>query len=161
MAEKARLEALARTGAWGPGVADGPTLHPGETDPRVAGCAARLARLGYVAPDAEVGRRRLRPRRWSRRCRAFQRDHGLNDDGVVGAQTLAAINAPVETRLAQVVVNLERLRWMNRRPRARATSCVNIPDFTVTLVEDGAAGLAARRSWSARRTRPARRSSPT
>jgi murein L,D-transpeptidase YcbB/YkuD len=69
---------------------------------------------------------------------AFQRDYGLNDDGVVGAMTLAAINAPVETRLSQVVVNLERLRWMNRDLGERYL-LVNIPDFTVTLYDDGQA----------------------
>ena len=47
------------------------------------------------------------------------RDYGLNDDGVVGARTLAAMNAPIGTRLAQVAVNLERMRWMNGDPDAR------------------------------------------
>ena len=73
----------------------------------------------------------------------FQRDYGLNDDGVVGAMTLAAMNAPIETRLAQVAVNLERLRWMNDDLGARHL-VVNIPDFTVTLFEDG------KPSWSSR-----------
>ena len=50
--------------------------------------------------------------------------------------TLAAINAPIETRLAQVVVNLERMRWMDRDLGARYLT-VNIPDFTVRLVDGG------------------------
>ena len=80
----------------------------------------------------------------------FQGDYGLKDDGVVGAMTLAAINAPVETRLAQVVVNLERLRWMDRDLGARYLP-VNIPDFTVTLFDDGEPA-GSRRSSSARPT---------
>ncbi len=68
---------------------------------------------------------------------AFQSEHGLVADGVVGKATLAAVNAPIETRLAQIAVNLERLRWMPRDLGPRYLY-VNIPDFTVRLVEDGA-----------------------
>ena len=66
--------------------------------------------------------------------KAFQIDHGLVDDGVVGAHTLDAINAPVETRLAQVAVNLERLRWADDDLGAR-NIVVNIPDFSATLYD--------------------------
>ena len=54
MAEKARLEIIGRTDSWGPAVAAGPTLHPGDSDPRVAELRARLARLGYVVPAEAV-----------------------------------------------------------------------------------------------------------
>ena len=70
MAEKARLELMGRTGAWGPAVADGPTLHPGDDGPRVAEVRARLARLGYLAPTAEVAGARLRRRPGRRRWRS-------------------------------------------------------------------------------------------
>ena len=131
MAEKVRLELMGRTGSWGPAVAEGPTLHPGEEGPRVAEVRARLARLGYLAPTAEMAGPEFDDG-LAQAVAQFQRDYGLNDDGVVGAMTLAAMNAPIETRLAQVAVNLERLRWMNGDPEPRYL-LVNIPDFTVTL----------------------------
>ncbi|MFT3972547.1 MAG: L,D-transpeptidase family protein [Amaricoccus sp.] len=134
-AEKARLEDLARTASWGPEVADGPTLHPGDSDPRVAGLRARLARLGYLQPTAEAASSAFDDG-LADAVAAFQRDYGLNDDGVVGALTLDAVNAPAETRLAQVAVNLERMRWMPKDLGARYL-WVNIPDFTVRLMEDG------------------------
>ena len=137
VAEKARLETLSRGQDWGPAVTDGETLHPGDSGPRVAELRARLARLGYVVPAAEpVGTTFDAPLDAS--VRAFQSDYGLNDDGVVGSQTLAALNAPAEKRLAQVVVNLERLRWMPRDLGQRYLY-VNIPDFTVKLFENDAA----------------------
>ena len=142
VAEKARLEIMGRTDSWGPAVAEGPTLHPGDSGPRVAELRARLARLGYVVPTAEAAGDGFDDG-LAQAVEQFQRDYGLNDDGVVGAMTLAAINAPIGTRLAQVAVNLERLRWMNDDMGARYL-LVNIPDFTVTLYEDGKPGWNSR-----------------
>jgi murein L,D-transpeptidase YcbB/YkuD len=42
----------------------------------------------------------------------FQRRFGIYDDGVVGPKTLQALNVPVETRISQILVNLERWRWL-------------------------------------------------
>ena len=118
-----------------------PTLHPGDADPRVAELrgpagAARLSRA-----DGRGRRHRVRRRAAGRRSRRFQRDYGLNDDGVVGAMTLAAINAPVETRLAQVAVNLERHALDERATSGRATSASTSPTSPSRLIEDGKTDL--------------------
>lgn len=44
--------------------------------------------------------------------RDFQRRHLLEVDGVVGRQTRQAMNVPVESRVDQLRVNLERARWL-------------------------------------------------
>lgn len=134
-AEKLRLEQMTQAASWGPEVPEGETLHPGDTDARVAALRARLARLGYVEPTGDVASPAFDPELVAA-VERFQRDFGLNDDGVVGSLTLDAINAPAETRLAQVAVNLERMRWMPKDLGARYL-WVNIPDFTVRLIEDG------------------------
>lgn len=142
IAEKQRLVGMGQSDTWGPAVADGPTLHPGDDDPRVAELRARLARLGYVAAAGETVGTGFDASLTDAVSR-FQRDYGLNDDGVVGAMTLDALNAPIETRLAQVTVNLERMRWTNEAPEPRYL-LVNIPDFMVTMFEDG------KPSWNSR-----------
>jgi L,D-transpeptidase YcbB len=55
---------------------------------------------------------RLYDQRLADGVRHFQRRHGLAVDGVVGPQTLAALNAPAEERIAQLALNLERWRWL-------------------------------------------------
>jgi len=42
----------------------------------------------------------------------FQQRHGLDDDGIVGKGTLAALNVSVADRIDQIRVNLERARWI-------------------------------------------------
>jgi L,D-transpeptidase YcbB len=49
---------------------------------------------------------------------AFQRSHHLQADGIVGPETVAALNVPLADRLAQIRVNLERLRWLAREKEA-------------------------------------------
>lgn len=135
IAEKARLEGLLRADAWGPAVADGPTLHAGDRDPRVGALRARLGHLGHAAP-AGTGGADVFDAGLVLAVQAFQRDSGLNDDGAAGSRTVRAANATPEHRLAQVLVNLERMRWLQRDPAERALR-VNIPDFTVVLDDGG------------------------
>ncbi|KPK90987.1 hypothetical protein AMJ80_07780 [bacterium SM23_31] len=65
----------------------------------------------------------------------FQRRHGLNADGIVGALTLAALNVPVENRINQIELNMERWRWLPNDLGKRYV-LVNIADYTLDVVED-------------------------
>lgn len=64
----------------------------------------------------------------------FQRRHGLNADGVVGSRTLKALNIPVETRILQLMLNMERWRWLPEDLGSRYV-IVNIPAFELRLVD--------------------------
>lgn len=136
IAERARLETLALSDSWGPVVPAGPTLREGESDPRVAALRARLARLGYGAPNGETVPATF-DAGLAASVRAFQRDHGLNEDGAVGQHTLSEINTSARDRLSQVLVNLERMRWQGAGFGARYV-LVNIPDYSVVVFEGGA-----------------------
>jgi murein L,D-transpeptidase YcbB/YkuD len=135
MAEKRRLEAAIATADAGGQVPSGPTLRQGDSGERVAALRIRLAELGHGAPADPGGEARF-DAVLAAAVEAFQAERGLDSDGVVGARTLAALNAGPETRLRQVIVNLERLRWGDDAQPARRIH-VNIPDFSVTLIEDG------------------------
>jgi murein L,D-transpeptidase YcbB/YkuD len=67
----------------------------------------------------------------------FQREEGLKDDGIIGLDTLAALNRTNKDRLMQLRVNMERLRWMEGQPRPDKFIVVNIPAATLWAVEQG------------------------
>jgi murein L,D-transpeptidase YcbB/YkuD len=73
----------------------------------------------------------------------FQTRHGLNTDGAVGPNTLAALNTPAEKRAEQVAVNLERLRWFNRDLGHRHV-IINTAAFMMSYFEDGARRFSTR-----------------
>ncbi|MGB5474289.1 MAG: L,D-transpeptidase family protein, partial [Gammaproteobacteria bacterium] len=66
--------------------------------------------------------------------RRFQAEHGLWIDGVVGARTLEALNVPVEKRIEQVRITLERWRWLPRNMGDRYIR-VNIVAAELQLIE--------------------------
>ena len=58
----------------------------------------------------------------------FQRRHGRNPDGRIGAQTLGDLNVPLSRRVQQMQLALERWRWMPVAYQG-APIIVNIPEF--------------------------------
>ena len=127
-------------GPGGPRSPTAPTLHPGETDPRVAELRARLARLGYLVPSGEAAGRDFDPR-----CRtaveASSATTASTPTASSGADARRGQRAGRDAGWPQVAVNLERMRWMNRATSGARYLFVNIPDFTVRLIEDGRTDL--------------------
>lgn len=68
--------------------------------------------------------------------RSFQARHGLEADGVVGKQTRLAMAVPVEDRIRQILLNMERLR---RLPEDLGDPhiLVNVAGFKLDYVENG------------------------
>ncbi|MDQ3291909.1 MAG: L,D-transpeptidase family protein, partial [Bacteroidota bacterium] len=64
----------------------------------------------------------------------FQQRYGLPVTGKVDTKTLTALNVPVEKRIQQVILNLERMRWLPRQKGATVIT-VNIPEFKLRVWE--------------------------
>jgi len=60
----------------------------------------------------------------------FQNRHNLATDGVIGNKTLAAMNVPVSSRIDQIIINMERYRWL-KRLSDDSLVVVNIAGFEV------------------------------
>lgn len=69
----------------------------------------------------------------------FQRRHGLLVDGVLGPQTYRALNVTVDERIDQLILNMERWRWLPQdlSPEGDSYVLVNIPSFKVQVMENG------------------------
>jgi murein L,D-transpeptidase YcbB/YkuD len=103
----ARYRAIAAADGW-TALAAGPDLIFGATGPRVVALRRRLA----VEDGQPVGTGNRFDAALVEAVRRAQRRYGLNPTGTVGAQTVAALNVPVEARIRQIEANMERWRWL-------------------------------------------------
>jgi murein L,D-transpeptidase YcbB/YkuD len=134
MKAKIQLERRLAQGGWGPAVEVRDALRPGDRGPAVVSLRNRLIAMGYLGRTATTEY----DARIKAAVAAFQADHGLTADGVAGRSTIDEMNVPAETRLGQILVAMERERWMNTgEGRGRTHIWVNLPDFHMQLVEDG------------------------
>ena len=102
---------IAASGGW-PVIPDGPTLRPGASDDRLAVLARRLIVTGDLSPRDGVDKLTTYDKSLQQGVRHFQARHGLDTDAAIGPATLRALNVPVEKRVEQLKVNIERARWV-------------------------------------------------
>lgn len=58
----------------------------------------------------------------------LQASYGFNADGVIRSSLIQELNKPVLSRLQQLMINMERMRWQPAEPKGRMI-VVNIPEF--------------------------------
>jgi L,D-transpeptidase YcbB len=128
-----KYQIIAESGGWFH-VPDGPKLLKGSRSKRVALLRQRLIVSGDLASMAEKDPN-IFDRDVEMAVRKFQKRHGLKDDGRVGKSTLKDINVPIETRIRQIALNMDRLRWLSD-DMGRNYIFVNIADFSLEVMED-------------------------
>ena len=107
-------------------------LDPGKPYAGLPALIRRLVALGDLPSDTRP------PPRYEGividGIRAFQLQHGLEADGVIGGQTFAQLNIPFSQRVRQIELTMERLRWMPLEKDKRMIF-INIPEFTLRAYE--------------------------
>ncbi len=129
----AYYESLAARGGW-PEVPADPRLRAGARHPALPALRERLMAEGDLDPrfaagdvyDAEVSAAVMR----------FQLRHGMIADGMLREPVAAAMNVPAATRLAQLHLNLVRMRSMSGNLGPRHVVC-NLPAAEIEAVENG------------------------
>jgi L,D-transpeptidase YcbB len=158
-----RYREIAARGGW-PKVPTGPVLAPGERGDaeRLRALARRLQAEGFLAdippelapatpPAAAAGGARpagspsptnpgaatqlVYSPVLAEAVRRFQHTRTLDEDGRLGEETQAELNVPVQQRLQQLVLNVERWRWV---PDDFGDSAVvvNVPGYTLDVEEN-------------------------
>ncbi|GAB3930959.1 L,D-transpeptidase family protein [Mucilaginibacter myungsuensis] len=100
---------------------DWPTITSGDT----LAISKRLTHLGDLKANTSAN---ISADTLKAAIKQFQGRHGLATNGKAGKETLAALNVPLKTRIIQLMVNMERSRWL---PVSIKTDylAVNIPEF--------------------------------
>ncbi|WP_108482476.1 L,D-transpeptidase family protein [Oceaniglobus ichthyenteri] len=129
--EKLKLEQQIEQGGWGAQVNAG-SLKPGDQGQQVVALRDRLIALDYLRRSAT----QVYDDEMQGAVAEFQRDNGLTDDGIAGSSTIEKINIGPEARMGQIMVALERERWMNI-DRGKRHIWVNLTDFKAKIIDDG------------------------
>jgi murein L,D-transpeptidase YcbB/YkuD len=132
MRRKLELEALAGEGGFGPTVQVG-SLRPGDTGYGVVQLRNRLMALGYLGRSATA--------EYDATLQAavamFQSDNGIEADGIAGNATIQAVNRSLESHWNEIVLAMERARWLNDGQIHDRLIFVNLADFHTRVVDNG------------------------
>ena len=131
-----RYKAIAQKGGW-PAIPTSRMIRPGDDDERVPIVRQRLRATGELRPgdsfqsfsyDGEL----------EQAVRRFQKRHGLFVNGRIDRSTIAAMNVPVQARLAQIKLNYDRVAGLiDRNNREERYILVNVPGYQLEAVEGG------------------------
>ncbi|MFC6223999.1 murein L,D-transpeptidase [Hymenobacter artigasi] len=143
----ATYRAQERAGGW-PTLPGTLNLKPGAASPAVAALRKRLldsaggsaastpapaaAKPGTpaaAAPTAQVYDPEL-----VQAVKLFQQDAGLKPTGIVSGETLKQLNVPIGSRIDQLILNMERWRWLPKKFEPDYL-LVNIPEYTLHVIE--------------------------
>jgi L,D-transpeptidase YcbB len=122
---------LAKQGGWPQVNVPKKSLRKGSKAPEIALIKKRLQITGDMAgPDTsqlfndslEIG------------IKNFQVRHGYKPTGIFSDSLAKDMNMPVEARLEQILMNMERMRWMAVEPKGNLI-VVNIPEFVMHVYE--------------------------
>jgi len=106
-------------------------MRPGYIGERITMVRQRLGVLGY----GFLGTSDQYDELLVEVVRQFQEDNKLTADSVMGPATIGALNKSSSDRMEQVLVNLERQRWMNHNRSGRHIE-VNLADFSMKVIDD-------------------------
>ena len=64
----------------------------------------------------------------------FEQRHGYKPDGVITTTLVNEMNVPARQRLMQILLNMDRMRWMPQKPEGRLI-IANIPEFMIHVYD--------------------------
>ncbi len=129
-----KYQNIKKSGGW-QNIPVGPKLRKGDTEKRIAALRSRLIISGDLS-DSTSGDGEYFDEALESGVKKFQARNGLKTDGVVGSNTLSALNISVEDRIGQIKLNMERWRWLPQDLGKRYI-LVNTANFELDIIENG------------------------
>lgn len=106
-------------------------IHKGEKNAIIPAIKARLATFGDLELNDSTD---VLDSTLFAATKVYQHRMGLGADGVIGAKMVTELNVPIAKRVKQILINLERFRWMP--PDADSNYVfVNIPEYKLYVYD--------------------------
>jgi murein L,D-transpeptidase YcbB/YkuD len=122
---------IAKNGGWPTVTTDKKSLKKGISDPVIPIIKKRLEITGDLqGKDTSL----VFNDTLENAVKNFQSRYGIKPDGVITANLINEMNVPAEQRVRQILMNLERMRWMPSRPEGNLI-LVNIPEFVLHVFD--------------------------
>ncbi len=122
-----KYSAIAKAGGW-PTIIAGPAKYSsGSNAPAIALVKKRLQITGELNGSDTTS---LFNTELQNAVKTYQLNHGYKPTGEITATLVKDMNIPAAKRVQQLLINMQRMRWMPTRPEGRLI-IVNIPEFEV------------------------------
>lgn len=120
-------------GGWSPVTPVKKTYQQGDASPDITAIKKRMQLTGdYNSTDtSEKFTDTLKMA-----VKNFQQRYGLTANGAINQSTIRELNKPVQDRIRQILINMERIRWVPAQPPAEYL-LVNIPEFRLHVYDKG------------------------
>lgn len=128
----ARYYAIASKGGWQSITLSGKSIKKGTNSPAIVQIKQTLHLMGDlpVMDTTPVFNDTL-----EMAVKSFQERHGYKPDGVIGATFVKELNVPVQQRIQQILINMDRTRWLPNTPHSDNLIVVNIPEYMLHMYE--------------------------
>ncbi len=110
----ARYRQINSMGGWKDLPATAQPAGPGSKYPELNLLTSRLQAEGDLPGGTAKSRKGTIDNRTGDALKSFQFRHGIEPDGFIGAATLEELNTDTSVRVNQIIINIDRLRWMPR-----------------------------------------------
>lgn len=128
-----RYKELAKITSWDTIAYPAKPLVKGVKDNRIISIKSKLFLLGDLAKKDSS---KLYNATLLTAVKSFQKRCGLTADGVMGKDFLRELNIKPKQRIEQLLVNMERSRWMPAEPDSNYI-LVNIPEYKLHVYDSG------------------------
>jgi L,D-transpeptidase YcbB len=126
--------AIEKQGGWQPITINNTKMIYGDTASGLLQLKQRLFLTGDLAVADTTG---VYNETTAAAIKKFQHRYGFKEDGKISNSLLAELNRPVSERIQQLLINMERIRWVPATPNGTYL-LVNIPEYKLHIYEQGA-----------------------
>ncbi len=124
--------AIAKDGGWRMIVFTGKQIKKGVSSPVVSYIKTRLQKTGELSSTDTT---KIFNDSLLYAIKSYQRFNGMRPTGIISDTLIRSLNVPVDKRIQQIIINLNRVQWMPALQDANYIT-VNIPDFMLTAYEN-------------------------